>query len=75
MHDGRFTKLSEVLNHYTTGIKPGQTLVEELKKPILLDADEKADLIAFLLTLDDKAFVFDPKHQFPKEMFSAAKDF
>jgi cytochrome c peroxidase len=69
MHDGRFKKLSQVLNHYTKGITPGPSLPPALQQPIVLSADQKTDLLAFLLTLNDKAFVFDPRHQFPKEMF------
>ncbi|MDX2247589.1 MAG: cytochrome c peroxidase [Bacteroidia bacterium] len=68
MHDGRFRRLSEVLSHYTHGIQENETLAAELKTPLSLTPDEKTDLIAFLLTLNDSAFVFDPKHQFPKEI-------
>ncbi|MFK7772096.1 MAG: cytochrome-c peroxidase [Saprospiraceae bacterium] len=68
MHDGRFRKLNQVLNHYTRGISQSPTLATELKKSIELTSNEKADLIAFLLTLNDKKFVFDQKHQFPKEI-------
>ncbi len=55
MHDGRFRKLREVVNHYTT----------KLNDPLPLTSDDRSDLIAFLLTLDDRAFVFDRKHSFP----------
>ena len=65
MHDGRFRKLKEVLNHYSSGIYDSKTLSKELKIPIKLTSREKVDLIAFLLTLNDKTFVFDKKHQFP----------
>jgi cytochrome c peroxidase len=68
MHDGRFKKLNQVLNHYTSGIQHSNTLAETLQKPVLLTSNDKADLIAFLLTLNDKAFVFDPKHQFPAKI-------
>ncbi len=68
MHDGRFKKLSEVINHYTTGIQMSQTLAEELKKLIVLTSNEKVDLIAFLLTLSDKEFLFNPKYSFPKNI-------
>lgn len=68
MHDGRFKKLGEVINHYTNGIHKYQTLSAELKVPIFLTSNEKIDLIAFLLTLNDKEFVFDSKHQFPKKI-------
>lgn len=68
MHDGRFTKLNQVLNHYTKGIVQSPTLSDALKTPIQLSTNEKTDLIAFLLTLNDSAFVFDPKFGFPKEI-------
>lgn len=66
MHDGRFKKLSEVINHYTNGIQKNKTLANELQQPILLTSNEKVDLIAFLLTLTDKAFMFDKKYSYPK---------
>lgn len=68
MHDGRFTKLNQVINHYTKGIVQSPTLSNALKTPIQLSPNEKTDLIAFLLTLNDSAFVFDPKFGFPKEI-------
>lgn len=64
MHDGRFKKLSQVLNHYTNGIQHYTNLSKELKTPIILSSNEKVDLIAFLLTLDDKEFVFNKEHGF-----------
>ncbi len=67
MHDGRFNKLAEVINHYVNGIQHNKTLSKVLKQPIILTSNEKIDLIAFLLTLNDQAFVFDTKHQFPKK--------
>lgn len=65
MHDGRFTKLNQVLNHYTKGIKQSPTLATELRNGINLTANEKVDLITFLLTLNDDQFVRNPKFQFP----------
>ncbi|MEZ4826077.1 MAG: cytochrome c peroxidase [Bacteroidia bacterium] len=75
MHDGRFRRLSQVINHYTSGIQISETLAGELKKPISLTNDEKTDLIAFLLTLNDTRFVFDPNHQFPKEILLPSEGF
>jgi cytochrome c peroxidase len=69
MHDGRFKKLQQVLNHYTSGIEKSETLSPLLQNNIALSADEKVDLIAFLLTLNDKEFVFDEKFQFPEKLF------
>jgi len=69
MHDGRFKRLSEVVNHYTSGITVTPTLAKELQHPIILTASEKVDVVAFLLTLTDQSFVFNPKFQYPKEVF------
>lgn len=65
MHDGRFRRLYEVLNHYTGGIARSATLAKELENPPVLSSVDKADLVAFLLTLNDPAFVFHPGHQYP----------
>jgi cytochrome c peroxidase len=59
MHDGRFKKLREVVNHYA------QTTV--LERKIDLSPNEKVDLVAFLLTLSDIAFLFNPDFSFPRE--------
>ena len=75
MHDGRFKKLSEVMNHYTTGIIQSKTLAPELNEKIQLTENEKVDIISFLLTLSDKEFVFNSNHTYPKEIISSvAKD-
>jgi cytochrome c peroxidase len=70
MHDGRFKKLGEVLNHYSNGIKQSETLSGKLKSGITLSANEKVDLMAFLLTLSDKQFLFDSNFAYPKEFLS-----
>ncbi|HEX2898537.1 MAG TPA: cytochrome c peroxidase [Bacteroidia bacterium] len=75
MHDGRFKKLGQVLNHYTTGMVRTPRLSPELREPIVLSSDDKVDLISFLLMLNDKAFVFDSRHQFPKEILQAGEGF
>lgn len=75
MHDGRMKRLSEVIDHYTSGIQKSNTLATELKQTIVLTSNEKIDLIAFLLTLTDKSFLFNPKFFYPKEIFqNASKD-
>ncbi|MGE0569204.1 MAG: cytochrome-c peroxidase [Bacteroidia bacterium] len=70
MHDGRFKRLAQVLNHYTDGIEKSKMLSSELQKPIVLTSNEKVDLISFLLTLTDKSFLFNPDYFYPKEIFS-----
>jgi cytochrome c peroxidase len=61
MHDGRFTTLDQVLNHYSNTIHDGKTLDPLLKrrgKPgIPLTTEDKQNLKAFLLTLNDKYFI------------------
>ena len=69
MHDGRFKRLSEVLNHYSTGIQPSKTLSKQLLKPLALVSNDRVDIIAFLLTLTDKEFLFNPKYSYPKNIF------
>lgn len=54
MHDGRFRTLRQVLDHY-----------EEASLPTALGPAQKADLLAFLRTLNDSSFVFEPRFQFP----------
>ncbi len=68
MHDGRFKRIAEVINHYTNGIQSSSTLAKQLKKPIVLTSNQKVDLTAFLLTLTDKEFLFNPKFGYPKEI-------
>jgi cytochrome c peroxidase len=68
MHDGRFKNLTAVMKHYTSGIETHKTLSLKLQQPIRLSADDQVDLIAFLLTLTDKGFLFNPKFGFPKEL-------
>jgi cytochrome c peroxidase len=69
MHDGRFKKIREVLNHYTKNIEHNPTLSEHLQQPIILTSNEKIDLTAFLLTLSDRAFLFNPAYSYPKSFF------
>lgn len=66
MHDGRFRKLPEVIQHYTHGIQKSSTLAPELNNEIKITPREQVDLIAFLLTLTDKEFLFNPKYSFPR---------
>lgn len=70
MHDGRFRRLAEVLNHYTGGIVQSLTLSSQLRKEIKLSADEKTELTAFLLTLSDRSFLFNPQYGYPHQLLS-----
>ncbi|MBK7761780.1 MAG: c-type cytochrome [Bacteroidetes bacterium] len=68
MHDGRFKKLSEVIQHYTHLDLDAQQLSSELKRPISLTPNEKVDLIAFLLTLSDREFNFNADYNYPRHL-------
>jgi cytochrome c peroxidase len=70
MHDGRFTTLREVIDHYDHGVKDGPYLdgvLRDVSGPIRLNLseDEKNALEAFLNTLTDSAFLNDPKFSDP----------
>jgi cytochrome c peroxidase len=53
MHDGRFHTLEAVLDHYTAAGGRTGTRLPAMK----LTSDERVDLIAFLTSLTDEAFV------------------
>ena len=61
MHDGRFTTLEEVINHYSEGLQFSPTIDPLMKKVsqggVQLSAKDKADLKAFLLSLSDVEFI------------------
>lgn len=62
MHDGRFSSLARVIEHYTSGIQASETLDPLLKKPIDLTPREKHDLRYFLHTLTDSSFIQNPAY-------------
>lgn len=70
MHDGRFKKLSEVLNHYTGGIQPSPSLAKVLAKPLPISSNDKVNIIAFLLTLSDSSYLHNPQYAYPKNILS-----
>ena len=64
MHDGRFTTLEEVVEHYNSDVKRSATVDPIMTKPgkeygLQLTTQEKQDLVAFLKTLTDWEFVND----------------
>ncbi|WP_317899895.1 cytochrome-c peroxidase [Aurantibacillus circumpalustris] len=60
MHDGSFSNLEKVIEHYNSGGKTNPRK-NNLIKPLDLSAQEKADLIHFLKTLTDEEFIRDKK--------------
>lgn len=64
MHDGRFTTLDEVIDHYSEGLQASSTIDPLMKKVnqggVNLTTEDKANLKAFLLTLSDEDFITNP---------------
>ena len=62
MHDGSIKTLDEVIDHYAAGGRNGRD--NPLKDPLIhgftISADERQDLIAFLGSLTDDAFITNP---------------
>jgi len=71
MHDGRFSTLRQVVDHYDSGVQNTPNLDPRLRgqngQPMRLNltAAEKNALIAFLNTLSDDDFFSDPKFSDP----------
>lgn len=59
MHDGRFSSLNDVIKHYNTYL-----FTSNNRKG--LTETERIDIIAFLRTLSDRTFMFNPKFQYPR---------
>jgi cytochrome c peroxidase len=69
MHDGRFTTLDEVIDHYSEGVIISSTIDPKMELQgqggSQLTPQEKADLKAFLLSLTDNDFINNPAFQDP----------
>ena len=66
MHDGRFATLADVVDHYDRGVQDGPALDPRLRengrpRRLGLSAADRAALVAFLLTLNDRALTTDPR--------------
>ena len=70
MHDGRFATLAEVVAFYDRGVQQGPALDPRLRQGgepqrLNLSADDRAALVAFLMTLNDTALIVDPRFSDP----------
>ena len=70
MHDSRFQTLEEVVEFYNSQVKVSPTVDPIMTKPgkefgLLLTADDKAALVAFLKTLTDNDFINNPDFSSP----------
>ncbi|MFT6880837.1 MAG: cytochrome c peroxidase, partial [Arcticibacterium sp.] len=71
MHDGRFTTLEEVVEHYNSGIQNHPTLSAALANPdgtpvrLNLNETQKSTLVAFMKTLTDDSIATEAKWSNP----------
>lgn len=65
MHDGRYKKLTEVIKHYNS-LGKNKSVSKKLQKPMNLTDNERVDIVAFLLTLTDNEFLFNPFFSYPR---------
>jgi cytochrome c peroxidase len=66
-HDGRFFSIGAVVDHYRFSVIDGPTTDPLVRKRIGMSSNEKADLLQFLQTLTDNAFVNDKRFGQPVE--------
>lgn len=62
MHDGSLETLEQAVEHYAQGGR-GHPNTDPTIHPLTLTEQEKADLVAFLRSLTDEAFLEDPRFQ------------
>ncbi len=65
MHDGRLKSLTDVIKYYNS-IAKDKSLPKELVEPMLLSDNDRVDLVAFLKTLTDTEFLFNPRFSYPR---------
>ena len=65
MHDGRFEHLKQVIEHYQSGNAYRNSGDKRLENAEKLTSNQKIELIAFLKTLTDRAFLFNPDFRNP----------
>lgn len=66
MHDGRFQKLEEVIDHFSSGVKESKwTDPRLLSASLRLSNDQKKELLSFLETLTDREITEDRRFSNP----------
>jgi cytochrome c peroxidase len=69
MHDGRFTTLMEVIDHYNSGIETSitvdQAVLNTQGSGLMLTTQDKIDLVNFLKTFTDHSFLTDQRFSSP----------
>jgi cytochrome c peroxidase len=67
MHDGSVPTLEAAIAHYAVGGR-GSPFRSDRVRGFLIAADEKTDLVAFLESLTDRAFLTNPSFAMPEDM-------
>ncbi len=71
MHDGRFSTLEQVVDHYDSGVQDGPALDDNLRgldgqpRRLNLSAADKAALVSFMRALTDPVLTTDPRFSNP----------
>ncbi len=69
MHDGRFQSLEQVVEHYNSGIQTSATadptVMNTQNTGLLLNTQDKQDLVSFLKTLTDDTFLNNVEYASP----------
>jgi len=69
MHDGRFSNLEEVVEHYNSGLVYSTTIDPALEATrntgLFLTSQDKEDLVNFLKTLTDRSLATDKRYSSP----------
>ena len=69
MHDGRFSTLEEVVEHYNNGLKASSSLDPALEQTrgtgLTINRQDKTDLVNFLKTLTDNDLTSNPDYASP----------
>ena len=71
MHDGSVASLAEALDH----MSPSRKQNEKATQHVELSPNEKVDLLAFLLTLTDKEFLFNQDFGFPRKKMPSSEGY
>ncbi len=62
-HDGRFSTMRSMINHYRTGLVQSPTLDPALVSGLPLSNTETDEVLAFLRTLTDSAYLLSPRYK------------
>lgn len=72
MHDGRFTTLMQVVEHYNNGVKNNPALDQRLRgrgggpaRPLELSLAQREAIVAYMCTLTDSTFLVAPQFSNP----------